>query len=82
MNIESNIEDFIKSKNKKKNIIGLRGLVKISENEWSFRYTFQNGDFLSLSDLNKVFVNLYTGKVSWIRRKKINKISKKELVKA
>lgn len=54
MNIEKVILDFIKSKNKRKNIAGLRGLVKTGEEEWSFRYTFQEGNHLSISEIIKV----------------------------
>lgn len=54
MDIEKNIIDFLKSKNKKLKIAGLRGLVKTGEEEWSFRYTFQEGNYLSISPLMKV----------------------------
>lgn len=54
MKIENIILDFVKSKNKKKEIAGLRGLVKISENEWSFRFTYRDGDFLAVSKLFKI----------------------------
>lgn len=54
MKIENIILDFVKSKNKKKEIAGLRGLVRTGENEWSFRFTYREEDFLSMSKLFKV----------------------------
>ena len=54
MNIENRIFDFIKLKNKKLEIAGLRGLTKTGENEWSFRFTYKNGDFLSVSKIIKI----------------------------
>ena len=57
MNIEKKILDFIKSKNKKKEISGLRGLIKTGENEWSFRFVYRDGDFLSLSKIIKITLN-------------------------
>lgn len=38
-------------KNPKKEIIGIRGLTKVGETEYNFRYTYRDGDYISLSDL-------------------------------
>jgi len=54
MNIENRILELVKKTNPKLEIAGLRGLVKTNENEWSFRYTFMDDDYLSISDLFKV----------------------------
>lgn len=75
--IEDKILDFVKSKNKKKNIIGLRGLVQTNEQEWSFRYTYQDGDHLSLSESRTVKVAGLEMKVSIIRKKNQKSKNKK-----
>jgi len=54
MKIEKIILNFVKSEKKDLEIAGLRGLVRTGENEWSFRFTFREGDFLTFSDLYKV----------------------------
>jgi len=54
MEIEKIILDFVKSKKKNVEIAGLRGLVRSGENQWSFRFTYRKGDFLSVSKLFKV----------------------------
>ena len=54
MKIEKNILDFIKKENPTLEIAGLRGLVKSGENEWSFRYTYREDDYLSVSNLLKI----------------------------
>lgn len=54
MNIEEQILKVLKKENPNATIIGLRGLVRTNENVWSFRYTFQDGDYLSISDEIKV----------------------------
>lgn len=38
-------------KNPKKEILGIRGLTKVGESEYNFRYTYRDGDYVSLSDL-------------------------------
>lgn len=45
------IISLLKKKYPKKDIVGIRGLTKVGEQEFSFRYTYRSGDFLSLSDL-------------------------------
>lgn len=54
MNVEQQILKILKKENPNTEIIGLRGLVRTNENIWSFRYTFQEGDYLSLSNEIKV----------------------------
>jgi len=54
MSIEKRILELVKKTNPKLEIAGLRGLVKTNENEWSFRYTFMDDDYLSISELFKV----------------------------
>ncbi len=54
MKIEKQILNLVKEKNPTLEIAGLRGLVKSGENQWSFRYTFRDGDFLSVSKLLKI----------------------------
>lgn len=75
--IEDKILNFVKLKNKKKNIIGLRGLVQTGEQEWGFRFTFQDGDHLSLSELKTVNVIGLEMKVSLVRKKKEKVTNKK-----
>jgi D-hexose-6-phosphate mutarotase len=54
MNIEQKILKVLKEENPNTIFLGLRGLVRTNENIWSFRYTFQDGDYLSISDEIKV----------------------------
>ena len=54
MDIKQIILNYVKEKNKKLEIAGLRGLVKSGEYEWSFRFTYMDGDFLSISKMFKV----------------------------
>jgi len=42
---------ILKDKFPKKEIIGIRGLTKVGEHDFSFRYVFRSGDHLSISDL-------------------------------
>lgn len=80
MNIEKRILELIQKTNPKLEIAGLRGLVKTNENEWSFRYTFIDDDYLSISDLfkvkfeglskNPVFVNEKQTKSKIVSKKK------------
>jgi hypothetical protein len=80
MNISEKIMDFVKSKNEKKQIQNLRGLVKSGENEWTFMYTFIEGDYLSISKLFNVHINSESGKISYVRTKKTHKKKIGELV--
>ena len=77
MKIEKIILDFIKSENKSLEIAGLRGLVKSGENEWSFRFTYRDEDFLSVSDLLKVQLDGIAKKPSFISKKAKKTSSKK-----
>lgn len=52
--MEKLILALVKQSKPKLEIMDLRGLVKTGENEWSFRYTYRDGDFLSISKLFKV----------------------------
>lgn len=81
MDIEKKIIDFIKSKNKKLNLVGLRGLVKSGENEWSFRYTYQDGDYLSVSKLFKIKLEGIKKTPIFITRKVNSKVDKRKTVK-
>lgn len=72
--------DFVKSKNTKKEIQNLRGLVKSGECEWSFMYTFKDGDYLSMSKMFSVNINSKSGKISYVRTKKMHKKKIGELV--
>lgn len=73
MQIEKKILDFLKKENSELEIAGLRGLVKTGENQWSFRFTYRNGDFLSVSNLFKIKLE-GIGKIPiFIKRKKISK---------
>ena len=78
MDIEKIIINFVKSKNKKKNIAGLRGLVKTGEDEWSFRYTYQDGDYLSVSKLFKIKLQGIKKTPTFIIQKKKTKKTKSE----
>lgn len=79
MNITGKILDFVKLKNSKKQVQNIRGLVKTGENEWTFSYTFVDGNYLSMSKVLKVNLDSKTGKVSYVRKKK-NKLKTKNLV--
>lgn len=50
MKIEDKILDILKKEFSEKQIIGVRFVKKISETTWEFRYTYQDGDYLSISD--------------------------------
>lgn len=78
MEIEEIILNFIKSKKKKIEIAGLRGLVKTGEEEWSFRYTFRDEDSLSMSNLYKVKLTGIEKKPSFVTEKKTIKKTIKE----
>ena len=54
MEIEKIILDFVKSKKKELEINGLRGLARTGENEWGFRFTYRDGDFITLSKFYKI----------------------------
>ena len=73
MKIEKNILDFIKKENPTIEIYGLRGLVRSGENEWRFRYTYRDGDFLSVSKLLKIKFEGIKKIPIFITEKKINK---------
>lgn len=81
MKIEKTILDFVKSKNKKLEIAGLRGLVRTGENEWSFRFTHRDGDFLSVSKLFKVKLDGIKKTPIFIEKKSEKKTKKKKSVK-
>lgn len=70
MNTQETVIAFVKAKNPKKNIQNIRGLVKVGENEWTFSYTFIDGDFLSISKAYRVKIDEKSGRVSYIRTKK------------
>ena len=77
MTIEKKILDFVKSKKKNLEIAGLRGIVKTGENEWSFRFTFREKDFLSVSKLFKVKLSGIEKTPTFISEKiKVKKVSK------
>jgi len=50
MKIEEKILKLLKKEFSDKQIMGVRFLKKTSENSWKFRYTYQDGDYLSMSD--------------------------------
>lgn len=50
MKLESDILKLLKKKYPRKKIMGIRFLNKTSENEWKFRFTFKDGNHLSISD--------------------------------
>jgi hypothetical protein len=54
MELEKKILAFVKKEKPTLEIAGLRGLVKSGENEWSFRFTHREGDFLSVSKIFKI----------------------------
>lgn len=74
MKIETIILDFVKSKKKNVEIAGLRGLVRSGENQWSFRYTYRKGDFLTLSKLFKVKLDGINKVPSFVVKKRSKKI--------
>lgn len=50
MKIEDKILKVVKSKFQDKEIAGVRFVNKIGESSWSFRFTFRDGDYHSMSD--------------------------------
>jgi hypothetical protein len=50
MKIEDKILEIVKNKFQDKEIAGLRFVNKIGESSWSFRFTFRDGDYHSMSD--------------------------------
>jgi len=50
MKIEDKILKVVKSKFQVKEIAGVRFVNKIGESSWSFRFTFRDGDYQSMSD--------------------------------
>ena len=50
MNIEERLTELICIENKDKEIQGIRFLQKVEENKWKFRFTFREGDYLSMSE--------------------------------
>jgi hypothetical protein len=50
MKIEDKILKVVKTKFQDKEIAGLRFVNKIGEYSWSFRFTFRDGDYQSMSD--------------------------------
>jgi hypothetical protein len=50
MKIEGKILKEAKTKFQDKEIAGLRFVNKIGESSWSFRFTFRDGDYHSMSD--------------------------------
>jgi hypothetical protein len=50
MKIEDKILEIVKTKFQDKEIAGLRFVNKIGESSWSFRFTFRDGDYYSMSD--------------------------------
>lgn len=50
MKIEDKILKVVKAKFQDKEIAGLRFVSKIAESSWSFRFTFRDGDYQSMSD--------------------------------
>ena len=81
-NIEEIILTFVKSKNKKLEIAGLRGLVKTGENEWSFRFTYRKDDYLSVSKLFKVTLEGLNRTPRFIIKKQEKKVFKEAIKKA
>lgn len=73
MNIETKIINFIKQENKNLEIVGLRGLVKSGEYEWSFRFTYREDDFLSISELIKIQISKEGKTISLKNEKAIKK---------
>lgn len=73
MKAEKIILDFLKSEKKDLEIAGLRGLVRSGENEWSFRFTYRDGDFLSVSKLLKVKLDVMGKKPMFITQKRKKK---------
>lgn len=79
MDLEKRILSFIKAELKELEIARINGLVKTDENEWSFRYTFRDVDYLKISNLTKIKMIGKNKKIVFIRNpiiKNKNKIIK------
>lgn len=50
MKIEERLLKAVKAEYSGREVIGLRFIKKTSENSWKLRFTYRDGDFLSLSD--------------------------------
>jgi len=79
MNTSEKILEFVKKRNAKKQVQNLRGLVKSGETEWTFFYTFIDGDYLSISKSYKININQETGKISYVRENKNKKNNKQKI---
>jgi hypothetical protein len=58
MKLESDILKLLKKEYPRKKIMGVRFLSKTGENEWKFRFTYKDGNHLSMSN---EFVVEYNG---------------------
>lgn len=78
MNIEQQILKVLKKENPDIIFTGLRGLVRTNENIWSFRYVFQDGDYISLSEEIQVQVQGLNN-ITFLTKNKKKKKSKKSV---
>lgn len=81
MELEKKILEFVKQKNPKLEIAGLRGLVKSGEHEWSFRFTYMDDDFLSISKLFKITFEGLNKTPIFVKKKRVIKNTKTNLIK-
>lgn len=50
MKIEEKILELLNKEFSDKQIVGIRFVEKTGESSWQFRYTYQDGDYLSISE--------------------------------
>lgn len=79
--LEKAIIGLLKQENPSIEIVGVRGLVKTGENEWSFRYTFRDGNFLTLSNLRKIKLEGINRTPVFIKRQKKKKAQESKIQK-
>lgn len=81
MKIEKIILDFIRKEFSDLEIARITGLVKTNENEWSFRFTYRDGDYLSVSNLVKIKLDENEKNPIFVGKQKIKKQTKKSTIK-
>lgn len=81
MKIEKIILDFIRKEFSDLEIARITGLVKTNENEWSFRFTYRDGDYLSVSNLVKIKLDENEKNPIFVGKQKIKKQAKKSTIK-
>lgn len=79
MKTEKIILEFIRKEYSDLEIARINGLVKTGETEWSFRFTYRDGDYLSVSKLIKIKFDEEEKNITFVGNHKIRKTEKDSL---